>query len=129
MVKKTAYVCNRCGGEIRIRGSRIIPSYFDIKGLELVPNGEQIPEDDVHFCLKCTKEVLKEIARPAPQKAERKRVRIDTAKVMALHQAGWGNDEIADEMHVSQRQIYQCIRYQKEKFEPDRRAGRKGAGE
>lgn len=34
---------------------------------------------------------------------------------MALHRAGWDNAKIADEMGADERQIYQCIRYQKNK--------------
>ncbi len=43
---------------------------------------------------------------------------MDAGKVMALHRAGWDNGKIADEMGVTKRKIYQCIRYQIKKMKP-----------
>lgn len=130
-MKKMVYVCNRCKQEIKEQGNRIIPYFFDTvteKQLE----GIAVPEDDVHFCVECTRAIMAGLTRPPnegksgkePEEGEKKpsgkkRRRLDTGKVMALHRAGWSNKQIADEMRATERQIYQCIRYQKSKKNPD----------
>ena len=37
---------------------------------------------------------------PSPRKKEPKRKQVDTGKIMALHNAGWSNVKIADEMKL-----------------------------
>ncbi|MCM1258443.1 MAG: helix-turn-helix domain-containing protein [Roseburia sp.] len=131
MMKKTLYFCNRCSKEIKTEGTRIIPQFFDTTTDELL-NEIGIPDNDVHFCLDCTKKILQELLDlPGMQEEEgtdtetgeqnvppKRRVRLDAGKVMALHNAGWSNEEIAAEMKVTERQIYQCIRYQNNKNNP-----------
>lgn len=132
IVKKMLYICNRCGQEIKEQGSRIIPHFFDTATEEQL-EGITVPEDDgVHFCVECTKAIMAELTRPPDEEKSgkeheggekkpsgKKRRRLDTGKVMALHRAGWSNGQIADEMRATERQIYQCIRYQKGKQNPD----------
>lgn len=126
-MKKISYICNRCKKEIKTEGTRIIPHLFNSATGEI--SGEvEVPDNDVHFCLDCTKEIVKEILRPpedkgtpiraAPVKHTRlkKEQRLDAGKVMALHRAGWSDEKIADEMGSTERQVYQCIRYQKKKI-------------
>ncbi len=130
-MKKTVYVCNRCGHKIKTNGTRIIPQFFDTTTDELL-NEIGIPDNDAHFCLDCTKEILQELLDPPGAQGEegadtetgeqdaspKRRVRLDAGKVMALHNAGWSNEEIAAEMKATERQIYQCIRYQNNKNNP-----------
>lgn len=130
-MKKTIYFCNRCGKEIKTEGARIIPHFFDMaSGGELGNIG--VPDDDVHFCMECTKEIISElfqkpeegktvdkaVAKAGKKTRPKKEERLDAGKVMALHRAGWDNKKIADEMGVDERQIYWCIRYQTKKNPP-----------
>lgn len=130
-MRKILYICNQCGQEIKEQGSRIIPHFFDTATEEQL-EGITVPEDDVHFCVGCTKAIMEELVRPPNEEKSgeeseggekktsgKKRRRLDTGKVMALHLAGWSNGQIADEMRATERQIYQCIRYQKGKKNPD----------
>lgn len=129
-MKNISYICNRCGKEIKTEGARIIPHYFDFTADEI--DGKiEVPDNDVHFCLGCTRKIMEEILKqpeaedgkepeqaPAKKKKRtrpKKEERLDAGKVMALHRAGWSDEKIADEMGVTNRQVYQCIRYQKKK--------------
>ncbi len=131
-MKKILYICNRCNKEIRTEGAYIIPHSFDLMTGEMLKEAE-ILDKDVHFCMGCAKEIMEEILRPSEEKPPenirkagkrpRKGERLDAGKVMALHRTGWDNAKIADEMGATERQIYQCIRYQIKKMnlgsEPD----------
>ena len=125
MVRKTIYLCDRCGQEIKGTGTRIMPYFFDTVTEERTEDID-LPESDVHFCVGCAKKILGELGRPpdenetgkeaaAGEKGQKRRRRLDTGKVMALHRAGWSNAEIADEMRATERQIYQCLRYLRKK--------------
>lgn len=132
-MKKILYICNRCGREITTAGIRIIPHYFEF-GTDKVLEEIEVPDKNVHFCMNCTQKVMQEIRTAADvsdekvtkelpdkkseNKRPRKAERLDAGKVMALHRAGWENKKIADEMGVTERQIYQCIRYQINKNSP-----------
>lgn len=127
MLKKTLYICNRCSKEIKTEGTRIIPHFFDLATDEML--GEiEVPDRNIHFCMGCTKKIMEEILKTPEEKPPdntrktgkrpKKRERLDAGKVMALHRAGWDNGKIADEMGVTERQIYQCIRYQIKKRKP-----------
>lgn len=142
-MRKTIYFCDRCGKEIKTEGARIIPHFFDMaSGGELGNIG--VPDDDVHFCMECTKAIMSRLLQKpeeeqAAAKAEakagkktrpKKEERLDAGKVMALYRAGWDNKKIADEMGVDERQIYWCIRYQTKKNTPvggDHRDGKEAA--
>lgn len=127
MLKKTLYICNRCNKEIKTEGTRIIPHFFDLATDEML--GEiEVPDRDIHFCMGCTKKIMEEILKTPEEKPPdntrktgkrpKKRERLDAGKVRALHRAGWDNGKIADEMGVTKRKIYQCIRYQIKKMKP-----------
>lgn len=123
VLKKTLYICNQCNKEIKTEGTRIIPHFFDFATDEML-GAIEVPDNDVHFCMGCTKKFMEEIlGLPENKKQTRKRPkkseRLDAGKVMALHQAGWDNEKIADEMDATERQIYQCIRYQIKKNNSD----------
>ncbi|MCI8410382.1 MAG: DUF433 domain-containing protein [Lachnospiraceae bacterium] len=121
MLKKTLYICNRCNKEIKTKGTRIIPHFFDFVTEEMLDEIE-VADRDVHFCMDCTQRIMEEILRlpkgkpientKKAGKRPKKGERLDAGKVMALYQAGWDNEKIADEMDVTERQIYECIRYQ-----------------
>ena len=52
-------------------------------------------------------------ADPADQEdkpEKRRRVKLDTGKVMALHNNGWSNRKIADEMGCSEGTIWNCLK-------------------
>lgn len=131
-MKKTVFVCNRCGKEIRTEMARIRFELYDVLEKKL----EDITwlDNDIHLCISCTKQIMEEILRepegeekspegaPDPKGKHarlKKKDRLDAGKVMALHRAGWEDKKIADEMGATERQIYQCIRYQEEKAVPD----------
>lgn len=131
-MKKIIYICNRCNKEIKTEMTRISLELFDVLANKL--EDIAFPDNDIHFCIGCTKKIMEEILRPpeageedvseeAPDMKEKhtrlkKDERLDAGKVMALHRAGWDNEKIADEMGVTERQIYQCIRYQIKKNGP-----------
>lgn len=130
-MKKISYICNQCGNEIQDTGTRIFFSFFDTIDRSQIED-VTIPEDDVHFCTECTRKITEKLLKPLAtgeiklsdikvggEGKPKKRVRLDTGKVMALHNAGWDNAKIADEMKVTERQIYQCIRYQRNKNNPE----------
>lgn len=120
--KKTMYFCDRCGHEIADAGIKIIPHYFDFETEELL----SVLTDTAwgkHFCIDCTMTIL-EAAEPPGQEAGGKKKKekpfrreLDVGKVMALYEAGWDYEKIADEIGggVTARQIYQCIYYQRNK--------------
>jgi hypothetical protein len=104
----------------------IIPGILDITDESKTEDADLPEVDDVHFCIKCFRTILKNVAHPqktpdgtgepagdgetAPAKQRKK---LDIGKVMALHRAGWSNKAIAEEMHATENQIYKCIYYQK----------------
>lgn len=120
-MKKTIYYCDRCGKELIGECARIIPHYFDFES-EGLAGIIDIPDNLTHFCLDCTMAIIdglihgsRETANVSgrvteqAKKPAKKRVVLDVGKVMALHNAGWPNKEIAAEMHVTEKRIYQCI--------------------
>lgn len=128
-MKKTIYICNRCNQEIRTEMARISLGLYDVLANKL--EDIAFPDNDIHFCIGCAKKVMEEILRPPEAGDEdgpeeppvldgkhsrlKKEERLDAGKVMALHRAGWDDKKIADEMGATERQIYQCIRYQEKK--------------
>ena len=130
-MKKTVYLCNRCGKEIKGTAACISMQLLDVGNGRR--EGIALPDEDAHLCMGCAKENMGEILRPPeaggggsmagpPGLKER---RLDAGKVMALYRAGWDNKKIADEMGATERQIYQCIRYQEKKAAPGSGAGGK----
>ena len=123
-LKKIRYICDRCGEEIIDACTKIVPHYFDMTTEDLTKPLSGAAES-MHFCIDCTMHILEEmqpikteeqpVEKPTPEKPKKKEKSLDAGKVMALHQAGWDNDKIADEMGVTARQVYQCIYYQQNK--------------
>lgn len=60
----------------------------------------------MHFCAACTDALLKFLLpenKPPPKQKEKpaRRRRLDAGRVMALHNAGWSNEDIADDIRAS----------------------------
>lgn len=72
------------------------------------PNDE-IPSDDSKGS---------EMEKQEPQEPKEKKVRkkIDYGKIMALRNAGWSNEEIADEMHMTKASVATAISTYKKKY-------------
>ena len=108
MIKIT---CDMCGAEIELEDMQAL--IFD----DLIEDREML-----HLCLTCRDQVREYITRtrrmieePLPpaeallKKAEKKRKPIDKGKVMALHNAGWTERKIADEMGRTYSYIHKII--------------------
>lgn len=59
-MKKIIYICDRCRREIKTEGTRIIPHFFDLVTGQMLGEME-VPDDDVHLCMGCTRKLLQEI--------------------------------------------------------------------
>lgn len=73
-----------------------------------VPNDE-IPSDDP----KGPETEKQELQEPKEKKARKK---IDYGKIMALRNAGWSNEKIADEMHMTKASVATAISTYKKKY-------------
>ena len=125
-MKKICFVCDFCGKEIIGEGMRLIRVSFEKGGTFTEPENT----DEFHFCKKCNAVLIAELdkAESATVKSKKSGARnrakspdessgkrLDAGKVMALSKAGWSNEKIAEEMKVSEEQIYKCLWYQKNK--------------
>lgn len=125
-MKKICFVCDFCGKEITGEGMRLIRVSFEKGGAFT----EQENADEFHFCKKCNAALIAELDKTESASAKDKKPasgdkkkspekssgrRLDAGKVMALSKAGWSNEKIAEEMKVTEEQIYKCIYYQKNK--------------
>ncbi len=112
-------ICDRCGAEIK--PGKI--GYVALNFRETVGGGFAAANmfEDFHFCSACMEKIADFITNPAknekaematkeepakavtpePDKAANPRRRIDYGKIMALHNAGWSNAKIADEMGMT----------------------------
>lgn len=99
-MRKNVYYCDRCGCQLEDSGTKIVPHYFDFITEDLT-----VP---IEF-LEPKKKPEKKLEENAQKKP------LDSGKVMALHNAGWDNAKIADELGVRERQVYMCIYYQENK--------------
>lgn len=126
-MKKIVYVCNCCRKEIKGDGTRLFFDFFDTEKGEPLDNST-VPDNDVHFCARCSGKIMKDLflepeipsgkrEKDGSGKADPEKPKVDTGKIMALHNASWSNKEIAEEMGMTERQVYQCIYYQKRKGE------------
>ena len=124
-MKKICFVCDFCGEEITGEGTRLVTVSFN--------NGSFTEPDNTaefHFCKKCNAALIVELDKTESASAKDKKPtsgdkkkspekssgrRLDAGKVMALSKAGWSNEKIAEEMKVTEEQIYKCIYYQKNK--------------
>lgn len=104
-MKKTVWVCDRCGKVIEEKVHRIETCFYgadsetgDIE--ELCDGADLCPE-----CYEDLQQFLKSKSTPEPQAKPRRkgpRLELDLGKMAALRNAGWSYDKIADELHVSQ---------------------------
>ena len=124
-MKKICFVCDFCGKEITGEGTRLVTVSFN--------NGSFTEPDNTaefHFCKKCNASLIAELDKAESVSAKDKKSgakdkkkspdesqgkRLDAGKVMALSKAGWSNEKIAEEMKVTEEQIYKCLWYQKNK--------------
>lgn len=61
-MKKTIFVCDRCGSDIKDEGCMIIPMHFEIDSGDMtVPVVRE--QEDCHYCMDCTKHIL-EVLKP-----------------------------------------------------------------
>lgn len=126
-------ICDKCGvdlsdnnkiGKIQIRlhESQDYDTQFRVF---------DIPSDDIpyqliageneHYCEKCVEEILefihtmpdtdqkKEIVKVEKTKKKRVWKQIDYGKIMALKNAGWDNEKIAEEMRMTKSSVAQAI--------------------
>lgn len=117
-MRKNVYYCDRCGCQLEDSGTKIVPHYFDFITEDLtVPINKDM--ENRHYCIDCTMEALEFLEpKKKPEKKLEENVQkkpLDFGKVMALHNAGWDNAKIADELGVRERQVYMCIYYQENK--------------
>ena len=122
-MKKMVYICDRCRQPIADAGASIVPVFFDPDSGRQMEGKTRLEMEDLHFCVECVCRIMENVISLCAQesktahKAERpKRNEIDIGKVMALHNAGWDNKKIAEEMRVDEKKIYHCIYYQKNKI-------------
>lgn len=111
------YFCDRCGNEITGAIGRIQIAIGDSPRFR--------EEGQADYCVECIEEIVSLIraapAEPetkAPEPKEKKSApkRIDYGKIMALKRAGWGNQQIAEEMQMSKNALAQAIcTYRKKK--------------
>lgn len=111
-MKRIVYGCDKCGREIKETGTAITEFSIDDEG-RLVSGYEKA----AHLCPNCAKkfeEWLTDqpdkpfIPKPAPlaermiktTAVEAPKQKLDVGKVKALHDAGWSQKAIADEMGV-----------------------------
>ena len=111
-MRKTTFYCDRCGAmtnDITQLGHRIIDTESGFEtdhewAAELCPACfKEIDDTIVHMIwhpeFKTPPQILKD---PKPKKkVSGNRIELDLGKIAALHNAGWSNRKIAEEMHVS----------------------------
>lgn len=105
-------ICDRCGAEITSRPKLgyIALNYRDPKSGDLLDNNI-LEESD--FCETCMHEITEYIGqkpdlrtRPKAKTVVTKPApKVDTGKIMALHKAGWSNQQIAEEMKISSQLV------------------------
>ncbi len=128
-------LCDRCGAEIK-------PGKIGYVALNFreMPRGDFVADnmfENFHFCSACmdgiadyisnpgkneksetpTKEEPAKAATSEPDKAVKPRRRIDYGKIMALHNAGWNNAKIADEMGMTKAAVSTALSTYRKKME------------
>lgn len=113
-MRKNVYYCDRCGCQLEDSGTKIVPHYFDFITEDLtVPINKDM--ENRHYCIDCTMEALEFLEPKKKLEENAQKKPLDVGKVMALHNAGWDNAKIADELGVTERKVYMCIYYQENK--------------
>ena len=132
-MKKMVYICDRCRQPIADAGASIVPVFFDPDSGRQMEGKTRLEMEDLHFCVECVCRIMENVislCAGEPQDAleaeagHRGKETLDTGKVMALHNAGWDNKKIAEEMRVDEKKIYQCIYYQQSKNRRAESAGK-----
>lgn len=127
-LKKIQFVCDRCGAALEKTAIKIIPNVVGLEGEDILHPVDEATHG-MHFCTVCTDALLKfllpEKGNPPPKPMAR-RGRLDAGRVMALHNAGWSNKDIASDIGAEPEQVRQCIYYQKYKKKSPPGAGREG---
>lgn len=104
-MRKTVFVCDRCGKVIEKRVISVAVAVGDVDG-DMGEFGELGESWDLcHECLEDLRRFMKSKSTPEPQAKPRRkgpRLELDLGKMAALRNAGWSYDKIADELHVSQ---------------------------
>lgn len=128
-------ICDRCGKDISDSG-KIGYIVLNIRESVGGPAVQENPMKGLHFCASCmgdiqefaaspkqaSKEAFKEASRPKPSS----RRKIDYPKIMALHDAGWSNSKIADEMGMTKTGVSRAIWYYKNKIQGEEEDGTSG---
>ncbi|MCM1161517.1 MAG: hypothetical protein NC412_09865 [Roseburia sp.] len=111
-MKIREFECDICHKRIG-RAFCFVGVTFDATKSCEVLESDNVFAENTHFCEDCAKRVMEEKLTPLEDKSlkatkkegkrPKKGERLDAGKVMALHRAGWNNEEIADEMGVTER--------------------------
>ena len=109
-MKKIQFVCDRCGAVLEKTAIKIIPNVVELDGEDILHPVDEATHG-MRFCAACTDALLKFLL---PENPARRR-RLDAGRVMALHNAGWSNEDIAADIRAEPEQVRQCIYYQKYK--------------
>ncbi len=129
-MKKIQFVCDRCGALLEKQAVKIIPNIVNLDTEDILHPVDEAA-NGMHFCPLCTDEVMKVVRPPSSKEppvqkmAPGKRRRLDAGRVMALHNAGWDNAKIADDLRATEEQVRQCIYYQEVKKYKSPETGRK----
>lgn len=103
-MRKTVFVCDRCGNVIENNVVSVAIGVCPAEG-DMFEFDESDGADLCQGCYEDLKQFLKSKPTPEPQAKPRRkgpRLELDLGKMAALRNAGWSYDKIADELHVSQ---------------------------
>lgn len=118
-MRKITRVCDRCGKELPdgVMSYQLVTFEYS-KGSEEVDG----VEDGAEFCEECYEAVDQAITmamlnQPEPEAVEdpeekpkdRRKLQLDFGKIRSLHEAGWTQAKIADEMGVSAPTISKAL--------------------
>ncbi|MCD8208515.1 MAG: hypothetical protein LUD72_11300 [Bacteroidales bacterium] len=95
-MQKITYYCDKCGKQIKEGRCR----------LEIINAGRDATVGSYDLHPKCKDEIVALLSAPEEEGPKKK---IDHGKIMALHDAGWKNKDIAAEMHLETSQVSQVI--------------------
>lgn len=118
-MRKITFYCDRCGKQIPDKSimHQLMTKLVDV--LDVCTSGfaEEEEEEGAELCADCYKEIDDMVAFmvenptihfdggkqivPKDPKKQNNRAKLDIGKIGALHNAGWTNQKIADEMGVS----------------------------
>lgn len=123
--------CDRCGKTLGTQEATYIiwPQAVDRYNRDFPVKLEQIYEKETNcdYCEECAKATVAFLHQkpvgenpPPMKKNARRRLELDTGKVLALRKAGWTIAKIADEMGVSQPIISRCLKEHEGELRDDR---------